>query len=216
MSVQKKITHTVWIVEDDPLFKQSLEDLIHLSEELSLGLSSSSVEGMIEAKKNSQIPDVILQDIGLPGRSGFDAVEIYKQEFPSAHIIMLTIFDDDDRIFKAINMGASGYLLKRTPGDQILNGISQVIKGEASLSPGIARKMMNMVISGGPVKKSNLTNREKDILKLLVDGLSMDMISADLEISSHTVDTHIKNIYRKLDVHNRAEVVSKAIKDRLI
>lgn len=208
--------NNIWIVEDDPLFKQSLEELIGLNDELHLELSVSSVEAMLQAKDKKEAPHVILQDIGLPGRSGFEAIEIYKKEYPEAHIIMLTIFEDDERIYKAIKLGASGYLLKRTPGDQILKGITQVINGEASLSPGIARKMMDMMVSGGPIKESNLTKREKDILKLLVDGLSMDMVSAELEISSHTVDTHIKNIYRKLDVHNRAEVVSKAIKERLI
>ncbi|MBO6523494.1 MAG: response regulator transcription factor [Balneolaceae bacterium] len=208
--------HIVWVVEDDPLFKESMEELINLSDKLHLELSVSSVEQVEEEKHKVHAPDVILQDIGLPGKSGLEALGFYRNEFPDAKVIILTIFEDDERIYEAIKRGASGYLLKRTPAKQILDGIDQVIMGEASISPLIAKKMMNIMVSGAPVKESNLTTREKDILKLLVDGFSMDMISGELEISTHTVDTHIKNIYRKLEVHNRAEVVSKAIKERLI
>lgn len=208
--------HIIWMVEDDPLFKESMEELIRLSDHLQLELSVSSVEEMIERKNSVATPDVILQDIGLPGKSGLDALEIYQEELPEAKVIILTIFEDDERIYEAVKRGASGYLLKRTPGKQIVEGIEQVVAGEASVSPLITRKMMEMMVAGGPIKESNLTHREKDILKLLVDGMSMDMISAELEISTHTVDTHIKNIYRKLKVHNRAEVVSKAIKERFI
>jgi DNA-binding NarL/FixJ family response regulator len=198
------------------MFRESLEELIQLQEGMTLAQSVTSVEAALEGTGQADQPDVILQDIGLPGISGIEALAVYKNRFPNVRVIMLTIFEDDERIYKAIKEGASGYLLKRTPGPQILQGIEQVLSGEASISPAIARKMMNMMVGGGPVKESNLTKREKDILKLLVDGLSMDMISAELEISSHTVDTHIKNIYRKLDVHNRAEVVARAIKERLI
>ncbi len=208
--------HIVWVVEDDPLFKESMEELINLSDKLHLELSVSSVEQMEEEKHRVRSPDVILQDIGLPGKSGLEALGFYRNEFPDAKVIILTIFEDDERIYEAIKLGASGYLLKRTPAKQILDGIDQVVAGEASISALIAKKMMNIMVSGAPVKESNLTAREKDILELLVDGFSMDMISGELEISSHTVDTHIKNIYRKLEVHNRAEVVSKAIKERLI
>lgn len=208
--------YNIWIVEDDVFFKESLEELIRSEENLKLALSVSSVEEELEALKESKVPDIILHDIGLPGKTGIEAIPMIKEYFPEAAIIMLTIFDDDERVFEAIKAGAEGYLLKRTPGDKILGAVHEVVNGGAPMSPGIAKKVLNMLPFGGPKKDSNLTPRETEILKLLVDGLTMDMISGELDISSGTVDSHIKNIYKKLHVHNRAEVVSKAIKDRLI
>ncbi len=211
---QKK--YSIWIVEDDPLFRESLEALIEVQSNLELTLSVQSVEDALSSFLTCKSPDVILHDIGLPGKSGIEAIPYYKKEFPEVLIIMLTIFEEDERVFESIKAGADGYLLKRTTGEQLIKGIREVLSGGAAMSPGIAKKVMEMLIHGGPKKESSLTPRETEVLRLLVEGLTMDMISAKLEISSGTVDSHIKNIYRKLQVHNRAEVVSKAIKDRLI
>ncbi|GAB5410867.1 MAG: response regulator transcription factor [Balneolaceae bacterium] len=209
-------THTIWIVEDDLFFKESLEYLIEGAPDMELGLSVSSVEETRRIGSNITTPDIILHDIGLPGISGLEAIGLHKERFPEVLIIMLTIFEDDERIFKAIKNGADGYLLKRTEGEKIIEGIRDALKGGAPMSPGIAKKVMEMLAHGGPKKETNLTRRELEVLELLVNGYTMDMVSAKLEISSGTVDSHIKHIYKKLQVHNRAEVVSKAIKDRLI
>ncbi len=209
-------THSLWIVEDDAFFRESLEELINLEPNLALVLSASSVEEALAQADNVKTPEIILHDIGLPGMSGIEAIPVYKEKYPSVHIIMLTIFEEDERVFDAIKAGADGYLLKRTPGKELLSGIEEVLNGGAPISPGIARKVMNMLAMGGPKKQSNLTERELDILSLLVKGFSMDMVSGKLSISTHTVDTHIKNIYKKLQVHSRGEVVAKAIKERII
>ncbi|MFV1883420.1 MAG: response regulator [Balneola sp.] len=211
---QKK--YSVWIVEDDPLFRESLEALVEVQLDLELTLSVHSVEDALSSFLTYKSPDVILHDIGLPGKSGIEAIPYYKKEFPEVLIIMLTIFEEDERVFEAIKAGADGYLLKRTTGEQLIKGIREVFSGGAAMSPGIAKKVMEMLVHGGPKKESDLTPRETEVLRLLVEGLTMDMISVKLEISSGTVDSHIKNIYRKLQVHNRAEVVSRAIKDRLV
>lgn len=208
--------YSVWIVEDDPLFRESLEALIEVQPDFELSLAVPSVEEALSSFLSSKSPDVILHDIGLPGKSGIEAVPYYKKEFPEVFIIMLTIFEEDERVFESIKAGADGYLLKRTTGEKLIEGIREVLSGGAPMSPGIAKKVMEMLVHGGPKKESGLTPRETEVLRLLVEGLTMDMISAKLDISSGTVDSHIKNIYRKLQVHNRAEVVSKAIKDRLI
>lgn len=208
--------YSVWIVEDDPLFRESLEALIEVQPDFELSLAVPSVEEALSSFLSSKSPDVILHDIGLPGKSGIEAVPYYKKEFPEVFIIMLTIFEEDERVFESIKAGADGYLLKRTTGEKLIEGIREVLSGGAPMSPGIAKKVMEMLVHGGPKKESGLTPRETEVLQLLVEGLTMDMISAKLDISSGTVDSHIKNIYRKLQVHNRAEVVSKAIKDRLI
>ena len=214
--MESKRKHVVWIVEDDPLFKVSLEDLIATKSHLDLKLSVTSAEEAIEEISGKESPDVILHDIGLPGKSGIEALPFYKKEFPDALVIMLTIFEDDQRVFKAIQAGADGYLLKRSSGKELLAGIQHALDGGSSVSPEIARKLFDMLAKGGPKKESNLTHREKEILELLTEGMTMDMISGKLEISSGTVDSHIKNIYKKLEVHNRAEVVAKAIKERLV
>ncbi|MFY0594020.1 response regulator [Roseivirga sp.] len=210
---------TVWIVEDDLVFRESLIDLINDEASLNLALVAGSIEEAFEGFDHSLAPDVILEDIGLPGMSGIEAIAHYKEKYPSVAIIMLTIFDDDERVFEAIKSGADGYLMKRTPGDQILMGIQDVLQGGAPISPAIAKKVMRMLANGQTQSKSKdsiLTKREITILEHLVKGQTIDQIGETLFISRHTVDTHTKNIYRKLQVHNRSTLTAKAIKEGLI
>lgn len=209
-------SHKIWVIEDDELFRSSLEELIGSSDQMRLALSVDSVEKAM-AHLGEPAPDVILSDIGLPGISGIEGIPKFKEQWPDIEIIMLTIYEDDERIFNAIKSGASGYLLKRTPAPKILDAIQQVIHDGSPITPSIARKVLG-ILSGSQskAKENPLTNREQEILGLLVDGNTQDMISAELHISHHTVGTHVKNIYKKLQVHNRAEAVSKAIRKRLI
>lgn len=214
MVKQKK--HTVWLVEDDPNYRKSLELLISSEESLVLGVSAASAEEALRVTAKKQAPDVILQDIGLPGMSGIEAIAHFKKTYPDLFIIMLTIFEDDERVFESIKAGADGYLLKQTPGQEILKGIKDVLSGGASISPGIARKILKVLSPEKARKESPLTNREQTVLKLLVKGYTMDMISGELDISWHTVVSHVKNIYAKLQVHNRGEAVAKAVRNRLV
>ena len=216
--MQKNRTYNVWIVEDDLMFKESLEDLMNIYNEFNLVYSVNSVEKAIQGFGVKDKPDVILEDIGLPGLSGIEAISIYKKLYPEVLIIILTIFDDDERVFDAIKASADGYLLKRTPGTEIVNGMKQVLKGGASISPPIAKKMMRMLANPSKEnkKESILTDRETIILKYLIDGLTINAIAEKLIISRHTVDTHTKNIYKKLHVHNRSNLVATAIKKGLI
>lgn len=214
----EKAMPKIWIVEDDVLFRDSLADLVNEEEGLELVHVVGSIEEAFKGFGKYPAPDVILEDIGLPGMSGIEAIAHYKKEFPAVAIIMLTIFDDDERVFKAIQAGADGYLLKRTQGDQILKGIRDVINGGAPISPAIARKMMQMLTRPKPSvnNENSLTKRELTILQHLVNGKTIDMIGEVLFISRHTVDTHTKNIYRKLQVHNRSTLTARAIKDGLV
>lgn len=213
----KTSKYNIWVVEDDPTFKSSLEDLVELEDDFKLVYSVDSIEKAFEGFTSKQAPDVILEDIELPGMSGIEAISYYKKQFPDAAIIMLTIFDDDDRVFEAIKAGADGYLLKRSSGQEIIKAIKDVLNGGAPISPAIAKKMMKMLTGESVKEKENpLTKRELTILKFLVEGHTIDMISAELHISPFTVDTHTKNIYRKLHVHNRSSVVAKAIRDGLV
>ncbi len=209
------IKRNVWIVEDDLFFKESLEDLVESESGLQLICSVSSIEEAMEGFGKYDAPKVVLQDIGLPGLSGIDAIPLFKEKYPDVAIIMLTIFDDDKRVFEAVKAGADGYLLKRTPGKDLIRGINEVLNGGAPISPTIARQIMEML---APRKREEekLTNRELTVLKHLVEGHTIDQIAEMLFISRHTVDTHTKNIYRKLQVHNRSSLTSKAIRDRIV
>lgn len=216
--MQQGKRYTVWVIEDDPLFKASLEDLFEGAVNFHLAFSVDSVEKAIQGFANKPKPDIILEDIGLPGLSGIEAISIYKKQFPEVLVVILTIFDDDERVFEAIKAGADGYLLKRTPGREIINNLKLVLEGGATLSPPIAKKMMQMLANQSEKKQGDnpLTDREMMILKYLIDGLTINAISEKLFISRHTVDTHTKNIYKKLQVHNRSSLVTVAMKKGLL
>jgi DNA-binding NarL/FixJ family response regulator len=165
-------------------------------------------------------PDVILMDIEMPGISGIEAVLIAKEKFPDVKILMETIFDDNDKIFQSICNGAEGYILKSTPPVQILAAIQEVYEGGSPMTPSIARKVLKMVKHNPSAMKLlndfDLSDREKEVLKYLVQGMSYKLIGATCFISPETVNGHIKNIYKKLQVHSKSEAVAKAIKGRIV
>lgn len=206
---------SVGIVEDHSEFRQSLVFLISSFTEYSVEWSYSSVE---EALENYTETDVLLLDINLPGMTGIEAIPLFKQKCAEQKIIMLTILEDDFHILEAIKNGADGYILKKSSPNKILDAIHQVYEGGAALTPMVAKQVMaflkpETVKSGSP---SILTAREKEILQLITQGMTNELIAAKLFISVQTVRNHIKNIYDKLQVHSRAQVVVKAFKDKLI
>lgn len=207
---------TIWIIEDDELLRNSLEQLVSSTEDLELGLSSGSMEKAIQSLSRSQVPDVILSDIGLPGISGIEGLPEIKKQWPNVEIIMLTVYEDDERILNAIKAGASGYLLKRTPVPKILEAIHEVVDGGAPITPSIARKVLRIMNEGTSPKLNPLTKRETEILSLLVEGYTHESISNQLFISRFTVGTHVKNIYKKLQVSNRSTAVAKAFQQGLV
>lgn len=156
-------------------------------------------------------PDVVLMDIDLPGRDGIQAVSSLHREFPTVEVLMLTVFDDDDRVFRALCAGASGYLLKQTTPDQIIESIQSVYAGGAPMSPSIARKVIQ-TFPGRAVQTANLdqlTSRESQVLHYLAQGMSYKLVAFELGIGIETVRTHIKRIYEKLHVHSVVEAVAK-------
>lgn len=163
-------------------------------------------------------PEVILMDIDLPGVNGIEAVWQIKQAFPAIHILMLTVFDDNDRIFQSICAGASGYILKRTPPAKIIESIFETAAGGGSLTSSIARKVLDMFPHFNASKKETetLTQRERDVLALLVKGHSYKMAAAELGITLETVRSHIKKIYEKLHVHSSGEAIAIALRNRLV
>lgn len=162
-------------------------------------------------------PDVIVMDIQMPGMNGIEGVRLVRARYPEARVLMQTVFDDDARVFDAIRAGASGYLLKTSSVDDMMKAIRDVHAGGSAMTPAIAGKVLEFFRRGEPAsthkEDPGLSDREKDVLVRLVDGHSYKMIAAELGISFHTVNTHIRHIYEKLHVCSSTEAVSKALKN---
>jgi DNA-binding NarL/FixJ family response regulator len=161
---------------------------------------------------------VALIDIGLPGISGIEGIALLRERHPAVALMVLTVFDDDERIFNALCAGASGYLLKGTPPTRLLESIREVVAGGAPMSPEIARRVVNLFRTIRPPVHSecSLTPHELRILKLLVDGHSYKSAASEMGTTFHTIAFHVQNIYQKLQVHSKSEAVSKALRSRLI
>ncbi|MFZ4547759.1 MAG: LuxR C-terminal-related transcriptional regulator [Bacteroidales bacterium] len=206
---------SIGIVEDHTEFRQSLVFLISSFSDYSVAWSYSSVE---EALDNFVETDVMLLDINLPGLSGLEAIHLFKKKSPIQKIVMLTINEDEYHIFESIKNGADGYILKKSSPGKILESIQQVYEGGAALTPMVAKQVMAFLkpqIAKADTA-SNLTVREREILALIAQGMTNEIIAGKLFISVQTVRNHIKNIYEKLHVHSRAQVVVKAYKEKLI
>ena len=164
-------------------------------------------------------PDVVLMDIEMPGINGIEAVGMIKEEYPGMKILMETIFDDDEKIFNSICAGAEGYILKHTSPAEIMEAIKEIHEGGSPMTPSIANRVLKMVKQRpetGSKESFDLTDREKEILMCLVKGMSYKMVADACFISIETVNVHIKNIYRKLQVHSKSEAVAKAIKGKIV
>jgi len=165
-----------------------------------------------------ETPDVLLADIGLPGMSGIDGVRLFKERYPALTVLMLTVYDDDDRIFDALCAGACGYLLKKTPPARLLEGIKEAARGGAPMTPEVARRVVSLFRDIHPPERADyqLTPHELRLLKLLVEGHNYKTAAAQLGITFNTVCFHIKQIYEKLEVHSKSEAVAKALRNRLV
>jgi DNA-binding NarL/FixJ family response regulator len=208
----------VIIIEDNELLRDSLKEAINKSSSINCSNAFGSGEAALDfIAKEEIVPDIILLDIGLPGMSGIELIPELKKLSPSSKIIIITIHDDDENVFNAICAGASGYLLKDLSSDSIANSISEVMNGGAPMNSHIAKKVLNMFRDQNIKSEGyDLSEREKEILALLVDGLSKKQIADNIFLSHHTVDSHIRNIYAKLEVHSRSSAISKAIREKLL
>jgi DNA-binding NarL/FixJ family response regulator len=176
-----------------------------------------SMEEALE-KIGLNVPDIVLMDIGLPGMNGIEGARILKERYTNLIMLMLTVYDDDDRIFDALCAGACGYLLKKTPPARLLDSLKEAVQGGSPMSPEIARRVVTLFREIRPPDKANyqLTPHELKLLKLLVEGHNYKTAATELKISYNTVCFHIKNIYDKLQVHSKSEAVTKALRNRLI
>ena len=201
-------------IEDDHKLRNFISEFLDESPEFQFVGSYESVESFMDATKTMTEPDVLLQDISLPGMSGLEAVRHIKGIFPDLEICMFTMHDDSERIFKALCAGASGYMLKNSSLPKIREGIHLVHRGEAAMSPSIARKVIQH-FRPEKKKEEELSQRERQIINAMMEGMSYKMIADQLMVSINTVRYHIKNIYRKLQVNSKMEIISKMNKGEI-
>lgn len=200
------------IIEDNPQYRTAISIILQLNEDLKLIHKLENADEMI-GRFEVEKPDVVMMDVDMPGMNGIEAVWELKKHFPEIKILMLTVFEDDDKIFGAIKAGANGYLLKKDSPQKILEAIDAVQKGESPMNGMIASKVLDYFQKqqkkNTAIEQTNLTDREKEILQLLIKGNSYKEIASSLFISVETLNSHIKNIYRKLNVHSRSELAAK-------
>ena len=210
-------TIRVAIIEDLRQIREGLATLLNMTE----GYACTGVYGSVEEaleKLPRNLPDVLLSDIGLPGMSGIEGVRRLKEQYPDLVVLMLSVYDDNERIFDALCAGACGYLLKKTPPARIIESLREAVGGGSPMSPEIARKVVTLFREFRPPERADydLTPHETRLLKLLVEGHSYKSAAAELKVSVNTVSFHLRHIYEKLQVHSKSEAVSKALRDRLI
>ncbi|MDE3057851.1 MAG: response regulator transcription factor [Bacteroidota bacterium] len=206
-----------WIIEDNTSYSTLIRSAINQSDWCTCEHEWTTVADALKYLSKGDIPDVILTDINLPGMNGIEGIKEIKAKIKEIEIIVLTVFDDNEKIFDAICNGANGYLLKSSSPEEILEAIKTVVDGGSSINAGLARKVFNIFSSLKPAEHTyGLTKRENEILNYLVDGKTASEIAKVTFTSPLTVQTHIKNIYTKLQVNTRSGLVSKAIKEGLI
>src|SRR5215471_7679418 len=210
-------TIKVAIIEDHHKFREALEFMLNHTPGYRCVGSFRSIEEALE-KIAFNLPDVALVDIGLPGISGVEGVRILKEKYPSLLTLMNTVYDDDERIFRALCAGASGYLLKKTPPARLLESLQEAIAGGAPMSPEVARRVLTLFREIRPPDDEayQLTPHELRLLKLLVEGHSYKTAANELGVSVKTISFHLQKIYEKLQVHSKSEAVAKALRNRLV
>ena len=206
----------VIIYDDNDSLRDSISMLLQDNADFTLAGSYYHCLDVIENITNTK-PDVVIMDIDMPGMNGIEGVKLIRKKFSAVQILMLTVFDEDEKVFAAIKAGAGGYILKNAEPQSLLHAISEVYNGGAPMTPGIARKVLHQfqTILPEEEKDYHLTAREKEVLSLLVYGLSYKMIAAKLNINYDTVRAHMKKIYEKLHVASMTEAVAKAVGENL-
>jgi DNA-binding NarL/FixJ family response regulator len=205
------------IVEDQRRTREGLRELIEASE----GLVCSGAWGSMEEALATSLappPDAILVDLGLPGMSGIDGIAALRKRCPNTALVVLTVYEDNDRVFRALCAGATGYLLKNTPPAKLIEGVRDAVSGGSPMSPEIARLVVELFRKFHPPERAqyNLTPHELRLLKLLVEGHSYKTAAAELNVTINTIAFHIQNIYGKLQVHSKSEAVARALNENLL
>lgn len=207
----------VWIIEDNAFFRETVAELIDQQPGMRCALAAVTCEEAIAALEAGDVPQVVLMDLELPGMSGVDGIRRIHEISPASQVVVLTIHEENDSVFQALCAGACGYLLKPSSSEKIVEAIRTALTGGAPMNAFIARRVLGMFAEfARPRGNYGLTPREREILQLLVDARLQKQIASTLSLSPHTVDTHLRNIYSKLQVHSRTAAVAKALRERLV
>jgi DNA-binding NarL/FixJ family response regulator len=209
---------SVGVVEDQRLTREGLYALINGSTGFHCIGAWRSMEEALVAQPEAGPPQVVLLDIGLPGMSGIEGIPRLREKWPSTALVVLTVYEDNERVFEALCSGANGYLLKDTTPAKLLEGVQDAVRGGAPMSPGIARQVVQLFRRFRPPEKSNcdLTHHEIRLLKLLARGHSYRTAALQLGVTVNTIAFHVKSIYGKLQVHSKTEAVARALRDHLL
>jgi DNA-binding NarL/FixJ family response regulator len=208
---------TVWIIEDHAAFRRTLVRVLNAEADLQCSRDFDCCEKALAAMSGGDLPDLILLDVGLPGMSGIEGIRLLKERAPKTLIVILTVFEDDDKVFKAICSGAAGYLLKTSSARDIIAAVRDALSGGSPMNPRVARRVLDMFSRLAPKQSDyGLSEREKEILQLMTSGLIKKEIADRLTLSIHTVDTYLRRIYEKLEVNTRTGAVAKALKEGLV
>lgn len=208
----------VAIIEDRREIRDGLCMLINGTEGFSCKGKYGSMEEGLRRLNTADLPDIVLSDIGLPGMDGIEGIKILREKFPDLLIIMLSIYDDDERIFDALCAGACGYLLKKTPPVRLLESLREAVNGGSPMSPEVARRVITIFRDIRPPERADydLTPHETRLLRMLVEGHNYKTAAAEIGVTVHAVSFHMRRIYEKLQVHSKSEAVAVAMRDRLI
>jgi len=210
----------VLLTDDHTLFRQGIRTLLSAETDLEvIGEAADAADALTLARKLR--PDVILMDIGMAGMSSFEAARVIRKERPEIRVVFLSMYDDEEYLAECIEMGAGGYILKDSPADQLLTAIREVHRGGSYLTPRLLTRLVDdfRLQGSGPARQprfGNLTKREREILKMLAEGKSAKEVAAGFDLSVKTVEAHKFNLMRKLDIHNKAQLVQYAIQKKII
>jgi DNA-binding NarL/FixJ family response regulator len=201
----------ICLIEDHADFREALLEALESTGRFDICATLSNAEDALEYLKESAAPDVLILDLGLPGMDGIEAIPLIRQTAPATTVLVLTVFDNKARVFQALGAGASGYLIKSDGLKAIVQGIEDACHGISPLSAEIAKMVFDTFSNFKPSSpETELSERESGVLKQLAEGLSRQEVADKLSVSKHTVSTHIRNIYQKLQVHNVSGAISKA------
>ena len=204
------------MIEDNHAFRQTVARLLNQTQDIRCTRAFPACEDALALLNTGATMDVILLDVELSGMNGIEGLRKIKALRPAARVVMLTVFEDHERVFRAICAGASGYLLKASPFERIVESVHQVMAGGSPMSPRVATSVLEMFTRmAGPKTDFGLTEREREVLELMKEGLTKKEIAGRLALSFHTVDDYLRNIYAKLHVHSQAGAVAKAMKHEL-
>ncbi len=210
----------VLITDDHAMFRQGVRTLLAAEPDLEVaGEAKDAAEAISLSRQNR--PDVVLMDIGMTGMSSFEATRVIRKERPETRVVFLSMYDDDEYLAECVSIGASGYILKECPAEQLLTAIREVHRGGSYLSPRLLTRLVDDFRTQGrePIRQprfGTLTKREREILKMLAEGQSVKEIATAFDLSVKTVEAHKFNLMRKLDIHNKAQLVQYAIQKKII